>query len=584
MLKITLYKNCVLNEKYQEVFSLGIKTGTEKTVLENYLDTLTKKEIICDNVYYENEGELVFDNEIINENMIENIYSFNYLKMILLDENEKKIWQRYCFIDKINIKNGCVYINYKEDIWSSYIDKVSFVSPSYLARSRVKNYRNFDIGIKNLPFEYDGNNKLLYERVISGSNGVQIVLEIQEYELETQGEYKKPRVSFYAMYIDNNSSAGIDIPTGRPYIFDYDIAMNRIVYKIIPAVSKSALQFRPFYNPSQIVEENKFVVGKIYLIPESFNLYPKFSESDGIAGLNIIKYISQQPINIDGALCEFGKINTETEVISGEITNDYKNLLFGFLSSNIKLINNGTSISYRVFMIQDRFSFHLYLNILNEIIEITDNFLAEVPFSILTSEELSQQKIALQLKNLNYDNKVQLLQYDIVGNFFKTIVGAGMMEGGSYVKGALTEIGGMKGFFSGIENTIKLRKEQDMINVPVYSQNKGTFTNISNKFNSVNGLMLFKINSENDEFVKECINNFGYTVYEFINNDKFVQLDINGYDYFKNLNINYNVIRFAIINLTGSFPREIALKLNEILNNGIKIWYDETMSEDNYVV
>ena len=40
MLRITLYKNCILNETYQNVISTGLKNG--KSVLERYLETLSQ--------------------------------------------------------------------------------------------------------------------------------------------------------------------------------------------------------------------------------------------------------------------------------------------------------------------------------------------------------------------------------------------------------------------------------------------------------------------------------------------------------------------------------------------------------------
>ena len=48
--------------------------------------------------------------------------------------------------------------------------------------------------------------------------------------------------------------------------------------------------------------------------------------------------------------------------------------------------------------------------------------------------------------------------------------------------------------------------------------------------------------------------------------------------------ISYNVIKFERINVIGAFPRTIALALNEIFENGIKLWYDETITDDNLIV
>ena len=136
MLKITLYKNCVLNETYQNVFSIAKRNN--KTILELYLERLTKYVIECENVYYENSGEIVFDYELISENVASNIYEYNYMKVEQFDDDELLSLERYCFVNSIQIKNGCVYLDYKEDVWSSYIGKVAGINESYLSRTRYK--------------------------------------------------------------------------------------------------------------------------------------------------------------------------------------------------------------------------------------------------------------------------------------------------------------------------------------------------------------------------------------------------------------------------------------------------------------
>ena len=71
MLKITLYKECILSHEYSEVF--------HHSIFESYLSTLNKKIIPnLDLVYYENEGTLPFDYELSSN---ENIYDFNYMKV-----------------------------------------------------------------------------------------------------------------------------------------------------------------------------------------------------------------------------------------------------------------------------------------------------------------------------------------------------------------------------------------------------------------------------------------------------------------------------------------------------------------------
>ena len=48
--------------------------------------------------------------------------------------------------------------------------------------------------------------------------------------------------------------------------------------------------------------------------------------------------------------------------------------------------------------------------------------------------------------------------------------------------------------------------------------------------------------------------------------------------------LHYDYMKFETIDIYGSFPREIALALNEIFETGVKVWYDENLYYDNYVV
>ena len=579
MLRITLYKNCILNEKYNEVISLGKETGQTKSILEKYLETLNNETIEIPYVFFENDGQFVFERNIINNN----IYEFNYMKILAFsDTSDELIWTRYCFIKKITIKHDCVYLDYNEDVWSSYSDKIKLITPSYLIRSRINNYNDFLINLKSIPIDYDGNNNLNIE-FLTEETDVQVIVEIQTYELASQGNIKNARFSTFYQYLRNNSTTGIELQNDSQYM-PYSVAINDIVYKLIPAVSLTKISY---WNGTSASNHENFVIGNIYIVPKEFDLKTNLD----ITNMWKIDYVSRPNVGISGALTTIGRNFLKDIVYSGNIINDYKNIAVGLISNNIKLPNNGTDIPYTIEMVKDNFSIHFYFNILNQYIEITKEFLCEVPFSILTSEELAQQRMALVLKNQEMDFSKQILQYGIAADFVKTglgafnmAVGQGLERPSMMSKGAMEEVEGLQGIFTGIEKDLFIKEKKTLINKPIYSYNKGTFVNTSNKINSIKGICVFKINADNSNFVKNFINNFGYIVYEFINTEKFNKIDINGSDYFISNNINYNVIKFEYINLIGSFPKEIADKLEEILTNGVKIWYNENLEEDNYVI
>ena len=65
MITLTLYKNCRLNNSYQEVLFLNEYNSTGMSSLENYLNSLTKVTFTINDFYYENSGELVIDNSLL---------------------------------------------------------------------------------------------------------------------------------------------------------------------------------------------------------------------------------------------------------------------------------------------------------------------------------------------------------------------------------------------------------------------------------------------------------------------------------------------------------------------------------------
>ena len=107
VMKVTIYQNCKLNNKYEDVFF-------KNSYLETYLATLTSTVVLNDsNIYSRNEDRLWIDGISIT-----NFKQYNYLKI------EDSIGTFYAFINDIKWVNECYDIYYEEDImsnWFSYI-------------------------------------------------------------------------------------------------------------------------------------------------------------------------------------------------------------------------------------------------------------------------------------------------------------------------------------------------------------------------------------------------------------------------------------------------------------------------------
>lgn len=552
-MNITLYKNCCLNNKYQEVFY--------HSKLETYLNSLNKFSIELPNTYYETNQELVIDYQLLYEEggqaVSNNIYAFNYCK---IEETNGLYFSpnliRYCFVKSIVVKNGCVYLELEEDIWASYSAKMQGSNVSILSNSRKTTYGSgMALSLLSLPYNYDGNNKLELESISYANLDypyVYMLVEFQLYDLATYDEPNSDREIFYAIV--------------RYRSQDYNASLTFLEYNARILMKSMA---------SNQIRGKQYQVGNIYAIPI------------GMLDLNDFKAEESLFESLFMRECLNPK---EHIVLSGTINNNYKNLFIGVLDNYILLFNNGTNIEYNI-----RFSccdagISLKLNCSNQIIDITNSFIYEVPFQGLLSEEYATRKISNNLKLFKLETESERKQVTgilSIGNAMFSGFGAVFSEtsggvfGGvkSMVNDIKTSVFNMRGVGSGYQQDIDAEKWT--IQAPKYSNSKGVISNLNSISNICYGLVLGKINPDNNEFVKKFVDNYGYSSFFFIDSvEKFNA--ILKTDHYSEENFHYNTIRVSSPCVYGSFTNEIAEQLNNILRNGVKIWYDATRTEDTY--
>ena len=553
---LRLYKNCVLNETYQEVFSKG--KINNKSILDKYLETLSSYELEIDNAYYENSGEFVFEYEWFVNNTDYNIYDFNYLKLELLDDEDNIKILRYCFIDNIQIKNQCVYLSYKEDIWSSYSDKIVGIQPSYLSRSRAKKYNSFTPVLVSLPFDYDGNNKLDIINLLPStqsqySHDVYCVAQLQLYDLVSGDDTKNFREVFWAL---------IRISSSNVYYNSFNMKQTEIDNLML-------------HLHDGTINGHHFEIGKVYMFPkELINENDWISETSVMVGSTTIGTIKQLVL-----------LYNESSILTGTIQNNYKNLFIGTFDKKIDIINNGTDIDYEVILYETDNAISLKLNCLNQILDITESFVYTIPFQSMLSTEFYQRQIGYSLEKFNLDREQDKNEKAYADDLFDTIAGFANFATGRF-SGLSTAWRGFSDIFweRPFVTQQKLSEQKIALTTPKYSNAKGVVNNNSTNGTLREGLIIGRINSDNDNYVKDYINNFGFEVYEFIYD--YSKLENDNPSYWLNLStpVNYNVIKFESANVYGSFTREIANSLNSILTSGVKIWFTETMTNDNYVV
>ena len=278
----------------------------------------------------------------------------------------------------------------------------------------------------------------------------------------------------------------------------------------------------------------------------------------------------------------------ERAILTGTITNNYKNLFIGTLDNNIPLKNNGTSISYEVKFSCCDAGISLKLNCSNQIIDITSSFIYEVPFQGILSEEYATRMIAGNLKTNKLLTQKEMSQTEGILS-----IGSAMFNGLDAVftktnpfmsaNNMLQSIGkaviNMEGVGGGKQQLYDYEIWANK--APKYSNSRGVISNLNSIAPICYGLIVGRINPDNSSFVKSFVDNYGYSCYLFINTQTIFEAILKSDLYLENM-FTYNVVKIASPNIYGSFTNDIANKLNEILSNGVKIWYDATRTLDTY--
>lgn len=582
-MNLTLYKNCILNNKYQNVFATTPNDETSKSVLEKYLDNLEKTTIDLPNAYYERNMEIVIDYAWFETNgsviLRNEIYDFNYCK---ITENTGVIpisfVTRYCFIKSIEIKNGCVYLELEEDIWSSFSNKIEGTQPCMLINSRMRAVGEFgSLGIAKLPVQFDGNNELRYENLANiNYDECYVICQIQYYELTSGDKIGSVNVGFFVMARHNGDSTANSVPESC-LTMTY-VNLKETLFRLINYQATGKYIFNNI--------EYNYSIGDIYIVPKWFNIKSLLNSYNGqyhVDGRMLFFGIYNGAFAID---FDVSKMNILNELVSFTIPNSYKYFSFGPYTAQIKIEQNGTTIPVKLLGGASENGFCIKLNIQNQVIDITTEFNYLVPYERINSAEFQQRKISLSLKNNELDYSIFSKAVDISNDQNKIVGGVGKAIASYYQGNISGMIGGIEQGVSAIHDTakdigsvVKLSKDKVLVNTPMYSNAKGTFKNNSYFLNYKYGLTLCKIEPDNEFYVKDVVDNLGFNVFLFIKYADFTEFIV-GNNYIPD-HIHYNSLKFDGINVYGSFTNEIAEKLNLILSSGIKIWFTETLLEDD---
>lgn len=570
-MKITLYKKCILSNSYSEVFDVFHKTkdpvtNEETVALQRYLSSLTKYEIVADNVYVPNSGKITLE---LNEDNV-NIYEYNYMYLEDMDNN----FRRYCFIDDITVVNGLAVISFSEDIWSNYASSME-IRKSLLVRSRATKYGDWSIPFYAPGMGYEGNNTVVIKDIdgnIIDNNytrpsplQVACAVNIQLYNLTAQG-------------VANNRI----LLTG---IFIYSYGGDRRAYgttDMLLQLVREVIQLSAGTQVSYNGKDYYYDIVSVKAIPKQFGIFKDIITGDATITIQKNSTISYY-FYATGAGIFYNENGVQHgilhKVLDKEIENDYTRLGIGLISNIIPIENNSTKITYSILFKWDLTSWKFYISIQNKLIEISDEFDILIPISVQSADVTQQQAAARELKSLNAKLGIAGGALQIRKGMLDTSIGvSGLLLGGAIggVTGVGLMLGGAGGFVNGtteigkgITSIIGSQKELEIANREMFSTSKAIKVNSDGVLNGYYGIVQYFISPDNTTEVQANIDNTGYVCNEIVD-------DLFNKPITDTVATAYNVMRFDFANVFGNFTQKIAKALRDILYNGFKIWYDET--------
>lgn len=590
---LTLYKNCILNDNYNEVFDLTKKTRvidgvTESySVFTDYLKGLNNNVINLPNVYY--SRNMSFTLGISGDNKAKEAFEYNYCKI------EAEGIVRYCFITDIQLANSVATYYTEEDIWSNYAYDMQF-RYGYLTNSRKLDYKidnsKKQINYYLLPADYQSNDFINYKYIVGGTSSYNIICQAQFYLLKNAGP-------------SNRVTRTVLLSEGKDSYSQINFSLSEIADKLAELQTKTSSPDACTVNKllQKILGDNivSFQIDNITIIPANWNLKNKIgvlSTDDNVLG-NVQLYPNkpeQTQINfLDLPLILYGRTYPTSypeKILEGVIENNFKIISFGTRTSQFEINMNGTSLKYELRFFADESDFKILLNFQNKSIDITHDFVYNIPFEALTSDIIAQRKIARNTSiyngfaniasgtaqtALNASGIINKSPYLSISSTQKNRYGT-TKRGAKYLTSSKYEenrymnpagsgsydgiIGGVREISDGIVGIVNAL-------LPKYTSNNGTFVTSEALLNAWYGLCVGEIIADNENFIENYINIVGYIVYEIIKDNILFYQDFT----------DYNICKFETVDIYGSFPQSIKLALENILTSGFKIWYNSELKE-----
>lgn len=569
-MKITLYKNCIFSRSYSEVCDCRIKDTNGKTALDRYLATLAKEVFEIDTVYSTNAGTLNLPIQFPNST--DSLYDFNYLKI------EYESLTRYCFIDNIQFMNYVAVVSYSEDIWHSYSGDM------ILRKGLLSNVLHFSYGengVETLKQIYLPTEYISKQRYILPNKFETFVIfaQIQRYKLSNETTNKRETYSAilgrFTMKTPNIAEAW------------YYNSFNEAEEAAKTWVANAGIEKT---NDNWYYEIDNFTIIPYEYLTQKGVL--------NIVDLNASIFIFSQGENpLFYFACGLKHDYFTLKVFSANGGN-YKRIGIGTMTATYETVETNRDYLYDLDLYTDSTDVKLLLNLQGKIIDITDNFVFEIPFTGITGDVTAQRKLARSMETVNGVRQIVSGVSKIGTSIAEAIITGGASEAtavagkaaanrliNSYhynrrsveYKNAMAKVANAEarsananvemtgGVISGIDSVVGGIQGIISANSPVYMSQTGTFVQGNKGLSCQYGIFEKIPIPDNENEVDGIIKEIGYRTNQIVTDSIFAPFNITG----------YNILKFGSVIIYGKFPQSVCERLKEILINGIKIWYDE---------
>lgn len=577
-MKVTLYKNCALNDSYIDVFDM-VKQVNNKTLIENYLTTLESNEYNIDGIYLPASGTLS-----LNITALE-IISFNYMKLY----DEQSNFTRYCFVTSCNYINACLVITYSEDVWHTWSAKLKGRS-GLLTTSRSGIIGENSTGVENayalsLPQQpYTADDEVIVSLADEEHRYCSIIATVQFYTTREEGQ-RTNRFSKTVLVTWAPSQGGGVRYTKFRNNLDYKTNEEpESALDILTAVYgvKYATQDQIARGPKLPSTADYFEITNLYIVPNTFVApLDNYSRNDFLCSLinsataiggNILTFydyfdVCQKYFETNLTVDHGGLYPARTYYVFPVYQKE--TLEIGFFTYRLPYQATGKNVNIDVLTYVDDYNFRIYLEAYGGTEDITIHFQYNLPIDF---ENYQSQQMHI------FNRKIEWL--GALHNIMRGVLNIGQ-SGEKFASAAFSDdmltkvaggISGAKYLEEGITDIAsgsllidqKLRKQ-------LFQTASNNFADATMLINCYLEACRFVINQDtgatnNIKEIEKSIDTKGYDTNCIINIDNY-------FTALRNHITDYDCVTIPWCNIWGDFSNDVRKKISSILASGVRIWY-----------